>query len=361
MTGSTIHSTDQRVFDEFSPKKFILQIRSVFRYLLSKWYIILGAGLLLGSAGAIYSFTKKPIYTAEITFALDEGAAQSAKSEFSGLAEELGYTPVMNAGGVFSSMTNIVELIKSRLLIEKTLRSKTTIDNHTLTFADFFLDSLDLRKKWMKNSPYPHANFSSTPGDRNELLYINGMLRNMYEVLRGQMISVNTKSKGTTIISVTLVTRHELFSKYFLEALMAEVTHYYIETKTQRSKLNLDFIQYRTDSIKQAYNAALYGRAVFTDANINSIRQTATIPGEKQQTDVQILKNSYIEMVNALEAAKTTLMRNTPLIQYLDTPILPLKKTGSRTMLYFIVLFILGSLIAGGWLVAKKIMKNLMS
>jgi hypothetical protein len=348
-----------RIFNEFSPGKLILQARSTWRYTLSRWYKILGAGILFGLAGATYSYTKKPTYAAEITFALDEGMAQTAKTDYPGLVEELGLGTSLNAGGVFSSMTNIVELMRSRLLIEKTLKSSLQINGKTLNYADFFLDSLKYRDKWMKRSPYYHLNFLSAATDKKESLFASNILRNIYETLVAKNISIDRKGKGTTLISVKLISTHELFSKYFLEALMTEVTNYYIEIKTQRSKLNLDFIQKRTDSIRNAYNNALYGRAVFSDANINSIRLRATVPVEKQQTDITILKTSYVELVSALEAAKTSLMRDTPLIQYLDTPVLPLKMNRSGMIRYFIAFLIAGSFICAAFLLTKKIIKHL--
>ncbi|MEJ7589015.1 MAG: hypothetical protein WKI04_15775, partial [Ferruginibacter sp.] len=106
-----IHQPDSgRVFEEFSPKKLVLQMREAGTYALSKWLIILLIATVAGSIAAIITALKKTTYTAEITFALDEGAAQSAKSDFAQISEQLGIGTVMDAGGVFSSVTNILEL-----------------------------------------------------------------------------------------------------------------------------------------------------------------------------------------------------------------------------------------------------------
>jgi hypothetical protein len=350
-----------KVFDEFSPKKLILLGRSALWYLLRQWWKVLGIGLLFGVAGAFYSLSKKPTFAAEISFALDEEAAQSASPGYRGLAEELGLGISPNPGGVFSSMTNIVELMKSRLLIEKTLLSSTVIDGRKIIFADFFLDSLRFREKWMKKSPYYQIRWDQPHKTKEETLFANAILRSMYETLVTRNISIASKGKGTTIISAKLTAEHELFCKYFLEALMAEVTNYYVQIKTQRAKLNLEFIQQRTDSIRVAYNSALFGRAAFTDANINPIRQTAVISGEKQQTDIQILKASYIDLVSALEEARTALRRDTPLIQYLDTPILPLNQNRSSMKKWFILFFIVGCLLTTFFLLTRKGIRYIMS
>src|SRR5215467_16391188 len=102
MTPNTTAQDANRVFDEFSIKKLILQIRNTCAYLISKWKKILIFAFICGLAGIVYSFFKKPNYVAEITFALDEGAEQGSKNGVSDLAEQLGFGPSLEAGGVFS-------------------------------------------------------------------------------------------------------------------------------------------------------------------------------------------------------------------------------------------------------------------
>ncbi len=361
MTAITPNTDMERtqVFDGLSPKKIILQIQGALSYLLSKWKIILPLAIACGLALAIYSLFKKPDYVAEITFTLDEEATQSPRNAYSELGEELGLTSP-EAGSVFSSMTNIVELMQSRLLIEKTLRSKTTIDGKSLVFADFFLDSLEYRDKWMKKSPYYHLRFDSTPTDRKAVLFQNGILRNIYETLTGRNIKIEKKGKETSIISVTCVSKHELFSKYFLEALLAEVTQYYIETKTERARQNLNFVQKRTDSVRNAYNAILYGRAAFLDAHTDPARQAPLVLRDKQQTDIQILRASYIELTRSLETARTNLMRETPLIQYVDMPVLPLKTLRSSMLKYFLIGFFVAGFLTAGFLLMRRVYRQIM-
>ena len=354
MTSNLSEQEQPREYQEFSPRRFILQVQGLGRYILSKWLIILGVALLFGVAGIAYSMTKKPQFVAEVTFVLDEEATQAPKSGISQLSEELGIGS--DAGGVFSSPTNIVELMQSRLLIEKTLRTAVRVEGgKPLLLADFFLDSLEYRDKWMKKSPWYHLDFLSKKTNKQEALYESGILRSIYETLIAQNIKIDKKGKGTTIISVLCTTTHELFSKYFLEEMLNTVTQYYIEKKTERAKMNVDFIQQRTDSIRHAYNIALYGRAEFSDAFFNPNRQTPLVTRERQQTDIQILRASYVELTRSLEAAKTSLMRETPLIQYLDMPVLPLKALRSNLMKIALIAFFLGAMAAMGYFLLRKI------
>jgi hypothetical protein len=161
-------------------------------------------------------------------------------------------------------------------------------------------------------------------------------------------------------MSVTCISSNELFSKYFLETLLDEVTTYYVQTKTQRSKINLQFLQKRTDSIRNAYYSTLYGRASFLDAHSNPSRQIASVQRDKQQTDVQILRTSYVELVRSLEVAKTALLKDTPLFQFLDTPQLPLKRFNSSVIKNFLLLFLIGLFLASSFFCVKKVFDFLM-
>lgn len=358
-TNSSDFGSD-RVFDEFSPKKLILQFKNILLFVVGKWPIILAIAFIFGASASIYTYLKKPSYLAEITFALDEGLTSKANNSYKKLGEEFGIDIGSDAGGVFSSMSNIVELIQSRLLIEKTLKSSVKINGKNLLFADFFLDSLDYREKWMKNSLYKTIDFNTEYKDPNKNIYANSIIYNIYETLINKNIKIVEKGKGTTIISVSCMTENELFTKSFLEALLNEVTVYYIETKTQRSKMNLAFLQKRTDSIKVVYLNSMYGRAAYSDSHVNPNRQMSNVIKDKQQTDIQILRSSYAELVKSLESAKNSLLQETPLFQFLDMPALPLKRFNSNFILNFTIFFFLGFALMCGYFMIIKILQNLM-
>src|SRR5882672_10993541 len=180
MTSNLSNPEQIAEHQEFSPRKFLLQVQSAGRYIRSKWKMILLAGILAGLGGGVYSLFKKPVFVAEITFVLDEEATQAPRSGLSVLGEELGLGGA-DAGGVFSSPTNIAELMMSRLLVEKTLRSTVNVEGKKVLLADFFLDSLGYREKWMKKSPYYHLDFLSKKTDKREALYESGLMRSMYE------------------------------------------------------------------------------------------------------------------------------------------------------------------------------------
>ncbi|MBA4167744.1 MAG: hypothetical protein H0X41_09425 [Chitinophagaceae bacterium] len=355
MSYQDTYQEPNRRFDQLSVAKLIVRVRQVRHLLLVRWGRIIGFGILFSLACSAYFYFKDPVYPAEVSFVLDEQSSEIARADFSDLPAGLGLRQTVDpSGSVFSTLNNVVELISSRMLIEKTLKSQVSVNGKSLVLADFFLDSLDYRTKWINDPKYAHLNFRSDTADAARTLYINSLLGRMYDLLNKKIITIEKKGKGTSIIGVTCTSKNELFSKYFIEALIRNTEQYYTETKTQRAKINLEFIRRRTDSVKAVYNAALYGKAVFTDANVNPGRQVAIVSGEKQQTDILILRTAYIELARTMESAKTSLSRDTPLFQYLDTPVLPLKKIAPPLLIYFFIFFIAGIMISSLYLLFNK-------
>jgi uncharacterized protein involved in exopolysaccharide biosynthesis len=87
-------------------------------------------------------------------------------------------------------------------------------------------------------------------------------------------------------------------------------------------------LERQTDSIRRALNGAITGVAVANDNtfNLNPALNVLRVPSARRQVDVQANTAILTELVKQSELAKVTLRKETPLIQVIDSPILPLKK-----------------------------------
>ena len=66
--------------DEISLKDVVSKLRSWWKYILSKWVLILVVGIIGGILGVAYGWSKKPIYKAELSFALQFGSKKTGSS-----------------------------------------------------------------------------------------------------------------------------------------------------------------------------------------------------------------------------------------------------------------------------------------
>src|SRR5690606_12606686 len=138
MTRSNSHIKPSGVVDEISLKELILIILEWWRYLLSKWPVILIFGLTGGIIGLIYAVNKKATYIATTTFVLEESGGGSGLGQYAGMASMLGIN-IGGGGGLFSG-DNILELYKSRNMIQKALLSKANFDDKPQLLIDRYID-----------------------------------------------------------------------------------------------------------------------------------------------------------------------------------------------------------------------------
>lgn len=88
--------------DEDSVKEFILNIRELYQYLLSKWVIVSVIVVVGAILGFVYAKYSKPVYTATTVFVLEEGGAGGGLGQYAGIASMVGIDIGGSGGGLFA-------------------------------------------------------------------------------------------------------------------------------------------------------------------------------------------------------------------------------------------------------------------
>lgn len=320
MTSGTIKQ------DEISLRDAILSAQRWWKYLLSKWMIIVFFGIAGAALGLGFAFTKKPSYVGELTFILEEGQ-QSSLASYAGLASQFGFDLGGGGSSGLFSGENILEFLKSRLMVERTLLSPVSVDNKEMSLADLYISFNELNKNWEKIPELKNLQFH--PGKKNRGDF-SRMEDSILNTIQGDVVkdylSITKPDKKLSFISVRCISTNETFSKEFIQRLVYEATDFYVRTKTKRSKANVDQLQFLADSIEAQLNKKTYSSAVAQDLNLNPARQVASVETEIKTRDKIVLQTMYGEVVKNLELSKMTMAQETPLVQVVDTPIYPLKK-----------------------------------
>lgn len=345
--------------DEMSVKDMILKLKEWFHYLLSKWVIILIAGIIGGIFGFVNAYSKKPLYIAELSFALENEHSSGAF----GLASQFGFDLGSGDGGGAFSEDNLLELMRSRSMVEKTLLTTVSVKGKEQTLAEFYIDFSELGEAWDDNPELKGIRFLPY-ADRSEFsLQQDSVLGILYKSVVGNHLTVYKRDKKLSIINVKVISTNELFSKFFTEILTREVSDFYVDTKTKKSSENLAILQHQTDSVRRALNSAISGVASSVDANpnANAAQQILQVPSKRRQVDVQVNQAILNELVKNLEISKVSLRKETPLIQIIDKPILPLQKQGFGKLHGLVIGGFIGGIISLGFLVARRILREIMA
>ncbi len=356
-TDNNSHFTNN---DEISLKELITKIGDYYRFLSDNAKTIFLAGLLGATLGLVYTFIKKPVYKASYSFVLEDEKSNGLGGALS-LASQFGFDIGAAGGGGAFAGDNLLELMQSRTMVQQALLSSLNVKGKTQSLLEYYIAFNDIRNNWSDDSELAQLTFPINANPSKFSRLQDSILTKIHEDLTKNFLSVAKIDKKLSIIKVEVKSKNELFAKAFAEALVAQVSRFYVETKTQKSAKNVAILQHQADSVRQRLNQAISGVALANDANpnLNPARQVLRSPSQQRQVDVQANTAILTELVKNLELAKLALRRETPLIQVIDKPVLPLEADElSKLMGLFMGAFI-SSLLSILYLLAKQIWHEL--
>ncbi len=309
-------------------------------FFISQWKFLLLAGIIGLALGALASILKKPVYHAETSFVLEESDMGSL-NQMSGLASLVGVNlgSLGSSSGLFQG-DNIMELYRSDNMIGKALLSP--FDSSQL-LIERYISFHELGEKWKRKVALDNFDFSI---DRHKFTVTqDSVVKEIAKLIREKQLSVEKPNRKLTIIQVTISSKDERFAKVFNETLVERVNSFYFETKTKKTAENLEILQTQADSVRRILDESLLAFASSTDRipNPNPLMQAATIDARKKQVDVQASSAVYSEIVKNLEIARVNHRNNSPLIQIIDSPRYPIR----RTEIKLVKGMVLGAIILG--------------
>jgi len=312
---------------EISITEIIGIFKTYWSYLLSKWLIICIFGFGGAAIGLVASFLVKPKYTAHLSFALVE---KSSGGGLMDLASSFGFGGLGGGSNGAFSGDNLLEIIKSRYAVEKTLLTPVNYNGKKQNLVEVYIGFSELRKDWLKNKKNPELQQLSYPVNQKRETFTraqDSVLFVIYDgIIKSNALTVIRKDKKISIVNIDFRSIDEQFSKLFLEELMEQTYQFYKETKTSQARANVNMVQHTADSIKALYEGALYKGAGYSQVNINPALQFAAVPRIKQENNAQLYGTVYAEVLKNLETLKLDMARETPIVQMIDEPRLPLQK-----------------------------------
>ncbi|WP_343700854.1 Wzz/FepE/Etk N-terminal domain-containing protein [Chitinophaga sp.] len=350
--------TGKNIEREISPKELILKIIDWLKFLIRSWKYISFVAIIFGIAGLLYALQQKPQYSAELTFVLEDSKSNPLNA-YAGMASQFG----IDLGGAGSSGLlagdNIMEYLKSRLLVEKTLLSAIQVNNRQVTLADIFMEMYDYKSKWEKG-PLSTVSFPQGQSRQSFSLLQDSILSAFHKNIVKKNLRIDKPDRKASFIAVVCTSPNETFSQKFTERLVKEATEFYMQTKTKRSKTNIEKLQQTVDSIENLLNKKTFSAALSMDLNRNPAKSVAMVGTELNARDKEILRILYAEVTKNLELAKMTMAQEMPLIQIVDTPILPLKKTKFGKLKGIVIGTFLGALLCVLILIVSRLYKKIM-
>jgi hypothetical protein len=341
-------------------KELILNLKDWYDYLISKWRTIIIFGLLGAILGFVLAYQKKIVYVATSTFVLeDENSAAGSLGSFGGLASIAGIQ-LGSGGGIFQG-DNIIELYRSRKMMQKALLSSIDSSGKVL-LIDQYISFNDLRKAWEEDPKLKNLDFKPIQGKFSRLQ--DSVLGKVVKDINKYNLIVSKPDKKLSVIKVEVKSNDEIFSAEFNKRIVENVNEFYVQTKIKKSLQNVQILQQKTDSVRAIMNGNIYAAASVADAtpNLNLTRQVNRIaPMQKAQYSAETNKAILSELVKNLELSKISLRKETPLIQIIDEPVLPLETEKSSKLKSMVIGAFLLGLLSATVLILKRLFKVVLS
>jgi hypothetical protein len=306
--------------DEISLAELWNKAKSYFSYLWRYKFIIAGVAFLFAVGGFVKTWMAKPTYTANLTFALEQGDASGGLGS---LASQFGFS--VGGGGDGLAGDNLLSLMKSRRIVQNVLLSPIQKDGKSVLLVNHYVQSNpDRLKKWKKQNLYPitleNINLPKQDSAMGEVV----------KAVTSKALAVSKVDKKLSFVSVSYTGDDGMFAGNFVELLTDQSTKFYVATKTSNAKSNIAKLQRRVDSVAVELQRAMLGYSTSQDQNLFTVQTAAKVPTMQKQMKVTMLSTMYGELVKNLELSKTMAARDEPLITIIDRPHHPLRVRSSK-------------------------------
>jgi len=309
------------------------------------WIFIIA---ILSISGAyIYTKLKPTTYSAKTIFVVEEG--KNSTSGLSGLASLAGQFGVDVGGASGSGLLsgdNILLYFKSKTLAREVLLSQfDSLSN--ISLADKYIEVYKLGSEWKKKLNIIDISFPPLKLNRTYSRLQDSLLQAIIFQINSSQFSVGKVDKKASFIEVSATMEDEILAKEYCERILNEGIRKYVSVKIERQKSTVEKLQSRLDSIenilnrKTASSASLQASSATLDIN-PLFKSRSIITTETTLRDKTMLATIYASVTQNLEFAKFSLSQETPVIQIIDLPRLPLvvtKPSILKNMFLFLIVF----------------------
>jgi hypothetical protein len=305
-------------------------MNSFIKIIAGRWKIIIPVVFVAGVFGFFYATVQKISYQSRLTFALDAGESSGGMSGALSLAAQFG----LNVGGgkdVFAG-DNILEIMKSRRMVEKVLLVVDTFDGQPTTLIQYYLTKMSTPKKNIAEVAFPPFKTKEQLNYRQD-----SVLYSVYKDIIQQNISTEKPDRKLNIYEVNFTSSSEKFSKVFTDRLVSATNEFYTEICSKKARETLQILESRVSNMKGNLNSSISNKAYSVDANLNPAFAATQVPIQKEQVNIQVYTAAYGEMFKNLELARYQYLKQVPLMQVIDPADYPMKKIKASRLVYALV------------------------
>ena len=311
--------------------------------LKKRFILILSVIIVFILFGYGYSNLKEKTYIATLSFIVEVNSEGSNMSSISGMASLIGFDLGGNAHSSFSQQ-NVIELLKSRKIISSTLNQDIIISGEEASFLHHYINLNDMIE-------------DSSLVEFNDI-YKDSITNVIWKQITENRLNISFQNDEANILNLNFTSSNSTFAKYFVENLIDEMSDMYSTYQTEKTRFSLEVLQNRADSVFKELKDSETNLARVKDRNIRVINASGRLDEIQYMREVNVLNTMYLELVKNTELVKMNLLDDTPIIQIVDTPTLPLLNINRSTLFWCVVFAFLGFFLVSFLIILRKVVKD---
>ncbi len=330
--------------EEATLKDAIISIRDYTRELKKKFILISTVLIISIISGLVYSSIQKDKFEAVLSFIVEGQSEGPNLSSISGMASQFGLDLGGSSTSSFSQQ-NVIELLKSRKVIESTLSKSCIVNNEEDILLNHYIS--------INNMIEDGENISFFTSSKDSITNI------IWKEIIEFKIDLSYQNDEANILNLTYTSTNSEFAKNFTELLVEEISQMYSHYQTEKTRNSLKNLELRSDSIFRELKNSERNFARVKDRNLRVINASGRLDEIQYMREVQVLNAIYLELIKNTELVKMNLLNETPIIQLIDVPVLPLEYSNRFSKLFWVFSFsFLGLFLVSSLIILRKLIRD---
>lgn len=350
----------ENIEDEVTFKEVLLKGKEFFEEVSHNWKVLLYFIIPFVASFVLFAIFTPPVYPAVLTFMVNE---EEGNGGISGVAAILGQFAGFAGGGASKfNLDKILELAKSRKIIQNALFQKYVIDEENDYLGNHLIREYNMHEEWddnkigLKDFTFIHNEIEEFNRQENKVLKIlhNKLIGN--EGVVGLVAS--SYNEDTGIMSISVSSTSEKLSIFLAEAIYKDLSKFYIHKSVERQRHTYEVVSAKTDSLEQELNRINFKLLQFKDENKGLTLRQYKSEEKALELESQKLILAYGEAYKNMEFAEFALKNQRPFIQEIDWPIEPIEKKGKSKIIAIIIGLFLGLLLSTIFILGRMMIKK---
>ena len=346
--------------DEITLKELILKIQEYYREVVKNWKWVVFITIPFVAWFLYKAMTTPDTYTATLTYMVNEDEG----GNLGGVSSILSQFGLGGGGNSDFNLDKIVQLSKSRRIINAVLLEKAIVGGKEDYLANHIMRIYSMHKYWKKSK------LKDFWFNRDTIDVFSRLENIALKAVYGKVVGAsNTKVKGlfksgysetSGILTISIRSESEDLSKMLAIRIYENLSLFYIDKSIEKQRATYNIVREKRDSIESVLNKTQYLFLKFDDANkgvqLNQYRARKL----KLQRDLNVQSIAYAEVLKNLEIADFALKRSTPFFQAIDVPVEPIPLIRESKLKALLLGSFIGGFLSVFFLVVRKLFRDAM-